>query len=50
VVVWTVNKPADIARMIDMGVDGVISDHPDILRQIAGDKGIALPAGSPVTP
>src|SRR5277367_4986353 len=26
VVVWTVNKPADIARMIDMGVDGVISD------------------------
>ena len=50
VVVWTVNKPADIARMIDIGVDGIISDHPDILRQIAGDKGIALPAGSPVTP
>ncbi len=50
VVVWTVNKPADIARMIDMGVDGIISDHPDILRQIAGDKGIALPAGSPVAP
>jgi glycerophosphoryl diester phosphodiesterase len=50
VVVWTANKPADIARMIDMGVDGIISDHPDILRQIAGDKGIALPAGSPVTP
>ncbi|WP_213738907.1 glycerophosphodiester phosphodiesterase [Bradyrhizobium sp. dw_411] len=50
VVVWTVNKPADIARMIDMGVDGVISDHPDVLRQIAGDKGLALPVGSPVTP
>jgi len=50
VVVWTVNKPADIARMIDIGVDGIISDHPDLLRQIAGDKGIALPAGSPVAP
>ena len=50
VVVWTVNKPDDIARMIDIGVDGIISDHPDILRQIAGDKGIALPKGSPVTP
>ncbi len=50
VVVWTVNKPADIARMIEMGVDGIISDHPDILRQIAGDKGIALPTGSPVAP
>jgi glycerophosphoryl diester phosphodiesterase len=50
VVVWTVNKPADIARMIDMGVDGIISDHPDVLRKIAGDKGIALPVGSPVAP
>jgi glycerophosphoryl diester phosphodiesterase len=50
VVVWTVNKPADIARMIDIGVDGIISDHPELLRKIAGEKGIALPAGWPVTP
>jgi glycerophosphoryl diester phosphodiesterase len=50
VVVWTVNKPDDIARMIDMGVDGIISDHPDLLRKVAGEKGIALPVGFPVTP
>jgi glycerophosphoryl diester phosphodiesterase len=50
VVVWTVNTPEDIARMIDIGVDGVISDHPDLLRKIASEKGIALPAGHPVTP
>ena len=50
VVVWTVNTPEDIARMIDIGVDGVISDHPDLLRKIAAEKGIALPAGHPVTP
>jgi glycerophosphoryl diester phosphodiesterase len=50
VVVWTVNKPADIARMIDIGVDGIISDHPDLLRRIAGEKGIALPKGWPVAP
>ena len=50
VVVWTVNKPADIARMIEIGVDGIISDHPDLLRKIAGEKGIALPKGFPVTP
>jgi glycerophosphoryl diester phosphodiesterase len=50
VVVWTVNKPDDIARLIDMGVDGIISDRPDLLRKVAGDKGIALPAPSPVTP
>ena len=50
VVVWTVNKPADMARLIDMGVDGIISDRPDLLRKIAGEKGIALPRGRPVTP
>jgi glycerophosphoryl diester phosphodiesterase len=50
VVVWTVNKPADIARMIDIGVDGIISDHPDLLRKVAGENGVALPAGSPVKP
>jgi glycerophosphoryl diester phosphodiesterase len=50
VVVWTVNKPEDMARMIDIGVDGIISDHPDLLRRAAGEKGIALPVGSPVTP
>jgi glycerophosphoryl diester phosphodiesterase len=50
VVVWTVNKPEDMARMIDMGVDGIISDHPDMLRQVAGKRGIALPKGFPVTP
>lgn len=50
VVVWTVNKREDIARLIDLGVDGIISDRPDLLREIAGEKGIALPKGSPVTP
>jgi glycerophosphoryl diester phosphodiesterase len=50
VVVWTVNKPEDIARMIDMGVDGIISDHPDVLRKVAGEKGVALPVGWPVRP
>jgi glycerophosphoryl diester phosphodiesterase len=41
VVVWTVNKPDDIARMIDIGVDGIISDRPDLLSQIAIEKGVA---------
>lgn len=29
VVTWTVNEPADLARMLEWGVDGVISDYPD---------------------
>lgn len=50
VVVWTVNKPAEMARMIEMGVDGIISDSPDLLRKVAAEKGIALPKGSQVAP
>ena len=50
VVVWTVNKPADMTRLIEIGVDGIISDHPDLLRKAASEKGIALPKGWPVKP
>jgi glycerophosphoryl diester phosphodiesterase len=50
VVVWTANQPEDMARLIDMGADGVISDRPDLLRKVAAEKGIVLPAGFPVKP
>jgi glycerophosphoryl diester phosphodiesterase len=33
VVPWTVNEPADIRRMLDLGVDGIISDYPDRVRE-----------------
>lgn len=50
VVVWTVNEPADMRRMIELGVDGIISDYPDRLRQAAGEAGVALPRPTPVAP
>ena len=40
---WTVNNPADMASLIDMKVDGLISDYPDRLRKALAEKGIALP-------
>ena len=32
IIVWTVNEPADIQRMLEMKVDGIISDYPDRVR------------------
>lgn len=29
IIPWTVNEKADIQKMVDMGVDGIISDYPD---------------------
>jgi glycerophosphoryl diester phosphodiesterase len=31
VVTWTVNRPEAIERMLDLGVDGIISDRPDLV-------------------
>jgi glycerophosphoryl diester phosphodiesterase len=50
VIVWTVNDPAQIRRMLDLGVDGIISDRPDVVRQALADRGMPLPPPSPVTP
>ncbi|MHB1295877.1 MAG: glycerophosphodiester phosphodiesterase [Anaerolineae bacterium] len=32
--VWTVNEKADLARMLRLGVDGIITDHPAALRAL----------------
>ena len=50
VVVWTVNTEADMHRMMKLGVDGIISDVPDLLRRVAGEVGYPLPAATPVSP
>lgn len=43
VLTWTVNDPADIARVIAWGVDGLITDRPDIARRIMAEAGLKLP-------
>jgi len=48
VVAWTVNAAADMRRLLDWGVDGLITDYPDRLRDVLRERGVPLPA--PVTP
>lgn len=36
VIPWTVNENKDIRAMLDLGVDGIISDYPDRVLQILG--------------
>lgn len=43
VIPWTVNQPADMLRLMDMGVDGLISDYPDRLRSAMISRQRALP-------
>jgi glycerophosphoryl diester phosphodiesterase len=42
VVPWTVNSPEAINMLIDMGVDGMISDKPWILKDILMKRGFVL--------
>ena len=50
VVVWTVNAPADIERMLDLKVDGIISDRPDRVRAAMAARHMPLPKATPVIP
>lgn len=47
VVVWTVNDAADMASLIDLGVDGLITDYPDRAREVMVEKGLPLPSAFP---
>jgi glycerophosphoryl diester phosphodiesterase len=43
VIPWTVNTTADMARLVDLGVDGIITDYPTRLRTLMEERGLKLP-------
>ena len=37
--VWTIDEPAEMHRLLDMGVDGIMTDRPSVLRQVMIERG-----------
>ena len=38
---WTVNEVEDIENMIDMGIDGIITDYTDRAKKIFKSRGLS---------
>ena len=44
--VWTVDDPAEIERLLDLGVDGIMTDRPEVLRAAFVARAIWPPVAS----
>ena len=49
VVPWTCDDPATMEALLDMGVDGIITDYPDRLRAVMAERGMRLPKAYPAS-
>jgi len=43
--VWTIDEEAEMRRLIDLGVDGVMSDRPSVLIDVLDELGLRWHAG-----
>ncbi|WP_105036079.1 glycerophosphodiester phosphodiesterase family protein [Cryobacterium aureum] len=47
VIPWTVSETALMHTLIDLGVDGIITDYPTRLRAVLTERGLSLPTAYP---
>ncbi|MCA9610454.1 MAG: glycerophosphodiester phosphodiesterase [Myxococcales bacterium] len=43
---WTIDDPAEMHRLLDLGVDGVMTDEPAVLAKVFADRGLPLDPGA----
>jgi glycerophosphoryl diester phosphodiesterase len=37
--VWTIDEPTEMVRLLELGVDGIMTDQPAVLRQVLVERG-----------
>jgi glycerophosphoryl diester phosphodiesterase len=42
--VWTIDEPGEMHRLLDLGVDGIMTDRVEVLRKVYADRGHWPPA------
>jgi glycerophosphoryl diester phosphodiesterase len=43
--VWTIDEPAQMRELLDLGVHGLVTDRPDLLRDVLVERGVWQQAG-----
>jgi glycerophosphoryl diester phosphodiesterase len=38
--VWTIDEPAEMHRLLDLGVDGLMTDRPSVLKDVFVERGL----------
>ena len=39
---WTIDEPAEMHRLLDLGVDGIVTDRIDTLARVLAERGHPL--------